>query len=229
MWAMLRLAAGRSRTSAGVTSSDRCRPIAAAVLAADAVVVSVSEAGQADAISVIGCAPVPARTHAGRRPQSDRSSMSGRSSAAARPSKIALPLTMMSAPMAATRATLSRVTPPSTPSRIGRPRGLDERRAASSRRSVAGMEALAAPARVDRQDQDVVEVVEERLDRRRRRARVERDAADDAALGVVHVRRRPRTCRTRCGCGAPSMWKVIMSAPAATNASIFVSGSSIIR
>ena len=39
----------------------------------------------------------------------------------------------------------------------------------------------------------------------------------------------PRACSTRCGCVAPSTWNVMQSAPAATNASTFESGSSIIR
>src|SRR6266511_2384058 len=46
-----------------------------------------------------------------------------------------------------------------------------------------GDEPLAAPAGVDREHQQQLEVVEERLDRRERRARIERDAADDAASG----------------------------------------------
>jgi len=53
-----------------------------------------------------------------------------------------------------------------------------------------GKERLPAPARVDGHDQEIVHLVEERLDRVNGGARVEPHPADQAALGLVGVDRR---------------------------------------
>ena len=88
-------------------------------------------------------------------------------------------MTIRSTPSDATCSTFAFVIPPSTASTSSRSRTREI--ASAIRRSVERNEGLTAPTRIDREQQQQLELVEQRLDRSDLGARVQSDAADDTA------------------------------------------------